>query len=96
MLSHTSYICGPEHVLKFRDVTNQVVFSVSVDSTSLTPLHKVLPDDLSVADTNWLLAVAMSLVTPYLCVVVATYVTRFWKTDQVVTNSISSNNDFKY
>ena len=23
-------------------------------------------------------------------------VTRFWKTDQVVTNSISSNNDFKY
>ena len=24
------------------------------------------------------------------------YVTRFWKTDQAVTNSISSNNDFKY
>ena len=24
------------------------------------------------------------------------YVTQFWKTDQVVTNSISSNNDFKY
>ena len=24
------------------------------------------------------------------------YVTRFWKTDQDVTNSISSNNDFKY
>ena len=24
------------------------------------------------------------------------YVTRFWKTDQVITNSISSNSDFKY
>ena len=24
------------------------------------------------------------------------YVTQFWKTDQVVTNSISSNDDFKY
>ena len=26
----------------------------------------------------------------------SSYVTRFWKTDQVVSNSISSNNDFKY
>ena len=60
-----------ELVLKFRDVASQVAFCFAVDSISLTPLYKVLPDGLSVGDTNWLLA--MSLVAPSLCVVVAAH-----------------------
>ena len=58
-------------VIKFRDVACQVIFCFATDSISLTPIHEVLSDDLSVAHTIWLLA--MLLVAPYLCAVVATH-----------------------
>ena len=42
-----------------------------MDSISLTALHRVLPDGLSVEDTSWLLA--MSLVVPPPCAIVAAH-----------------------
>lgn len=48
-----------------------VILCFAVDSISLTPLHKILPDGLLVADTNWLHAVF--LLAPFLCAVVAAH-----------------------
>ena len=67
--SHYIRLLQIELVLKFRDVASQVVFCFAADSVFLTPLQKVLPDDLSVVDTIQLFV--MSLVTPPLCAVVA-------------------------